>query len=347
MSMLCFNKGCGQHFDPDANLPDGCRHHPGVPIFHDALKGWSCCPKRTTDFSEFLSIQGCTLGPHSAEKPPESSSTRSALQGPKRSDAIPKSAETLRRERPKEELNLCLLPLSVSHALESALEQKELVPEAREPGAGLSDSVVQPGSVCRNPGCGAVFQGPESDASPCSFHPGGPRFHEGMKSWSCCGVTTVDFSTFLAQPGCSLGRHVWQTQQRVSCRRDWHQTASVVVVTVYGQRPLPALSWVKASRTKLHIHIAFEGNRVFQEQMELCGVITVEQSAVSLMPSRAEISLTKADPGAWAHLEQPGTGMPVGKVREDVGPGMIAEELEDSDDDLSWTEEEEEEVEGE
>ncbi|XP_051824619.1 integrin beta-1-binding protein 2 [Antechinus flavipes] len=347
MSMLCFNKGCGQHFDPDANLPDGCRHHPGVPIFHDALKGWSCCPKRTTDFSEFLSIQGCTLGPHCAEKPPESSSTRSALKGPKHSDAIPKSAETLRRERPKEELNLCLLPLSVSHALESALEQKELASEAPEPGAGLGDSVVQPGSVCRNPGCGAVFQGPESDASPCSFHPGGPRFHEGMKSWSCCGITTVDFSTFLAQPGCSLGRHLWQTQQRVSCRRDWHQTASVVVVTVYGQRPLPALSWVKASRTKLHIHIAFEGNRVFQEQMELCGVIIVEQSAVSLMPSRAEISLTKADPGPWAHLEQPGTGMPVGKVGEDVGSGMIGEEPEDSDDDLSWTEEEEEEVEGE
>ncbi|XP_068918520.1 integrin beta-1-binding protein 2 isoform X2 [Petaurus breviceps papuanus] len=373
MSVLCFNKGCGQRFNPDANLPDGCRHHPGVPIFHDALKGWSCCHKRTTDFLEFLNIQGCTLGPHCAQKPLESPSTQSALQEPK-------STETLRRERPKccvrmslmgtesllvepgilhwasglelpmlhrEELNMRLLPLSASHALETALEQKELAPEAPEPGAGLPNTVVHPGSICQNPGCGAVFQGSESDASPCSFHPGGPRFHEGMKSWSCCGITTGDFSMFLAQPGCSIGKHVWQKQQWVSCRRDWHQTASVVVVTVYGQRPLPALSSVKASSTKLHIHIAFDGNRVFQEQMELWGVITVEQSSVSLMPSRAEISLTKAEPGLWAQLEQPGTGMPAEKVGEDVGPGTIGQDPEDSDDDLSWTEEEEEEVEGE
>ncbi|XP_027692573.1 integrin beta-1-binding protein 2 isoform X5 [Vombatus ursinus] len=344
MSVLCFNKGCGQHFNPDANLSDGCRHHPGVPIFHDALKGWSCCHKRTTDFSEFLSIQGCTLGPHCAEKPLESPGARSALQGPKHWDTIPKSAETLRRERPKEELDLGLLPLSVSHALETALAQKELVLEDPEPGAGLPNTVVRPGSICQNPGCGAVFQGSESDAGPCRFHPGGPRFHEGMKSWSCCGVTTVDFSVFLAQPGCSLGRHVWKKQQWVSCRHDWHQTASVVVVTVYGQSPLPALSWVKASPTKLHIYISFEGNRVFQEQMALWGVIAVKQSSVSLMPSRAEISLSKADPGPWAQLEQPGTGMPAEKVGEDVGPGMIGEEPEDSDDDLSWTEEE---VEGE
>nr|XP_042706937.1 uncharacterized protein LOC101936142 isoform X1 [Chrysemys picta bellii] len=38
---------------------DSCVYHPGVPIFHDALKGWSCCKKRTTDFSEFLSIKVC------------------------------------------------------------------------------------------------------------------------------------------------------------------------------------------------------------------------------------------------------------------------------------------------
>lgn len=48
-----------------------CRHHPGVPVFHDALKGWSCCSRRSTDFTEFLNIPGCTNGRHSNEKPPE------------------------------------------------------------------------------------------------------------------------------------------------------------------------------------------------------------------------------------------------------------------------------------
>jgi len=35
----------------------------------------------------------------------------------------------------------------------------------------------------------------------------------------------------------------------VSCRQDWHQTSSQVVVTIYGKNPLPTLSSVKANRT--------------------------------------------------------------------------------------------------
>uniref|UniRef100_A0A673UW33 Integrin beta-1-binding protein 2 n=1 Tax=Suricata suricatta TaxID=37032 RepID=A0A673UW33_SURSU len=274
MSLLCHNKGCGQHFDPNANLPDSCCHHPGVPIFHDALKGWSCCRKRTVDFSEFLNIKGCTVGPHCAEKLPEAPqpevpATSSSLQEQKPLNTIPKSAETLRRERPKSELPPKLLPLNISQALEVALEQKEL---DQEPGAGLDSSLIWTGSSCQNPGCDAVYQGPESDATPCTYHPGAPRFHEGMKSWSCCGIQTLDFGAFLAQPGCRVGRHDWGKQLPASCRHDWHQTDSVVVVTVYGQIPLPAFNWVKASQTELHVHIVFDGNRVFQAQMKLWGV---------------------------------------------------------------------------
>lgn len=46
-------------------FPDECRHHPGAPIFHDAYKGWSCCNKKSVDFTEFLNIKGCTLAKHS------------------------------------------------------------------------------------------------------------------------------------------------------------------------------------------------------------------------------------------------------------------------------------------
>ncbi|XP_071462600.1 integrin beta-1-binding protein 2 isoform X1 [Marmota flaviventris] len=273
MSLLCHNKGCGQQFDPSTNLSDSCRYHPGVPIFHDALKGWSCCRKRTVDFSEFLNIKGCTMGPHCAEKLPEAPQPEgpatSSLQEQRPLNTIPKSEETLLRERPKSELPPKLLPLNVSQALEMALEQKEL---DQEPGAGLDSSLIRTGSSCQNPGCDAVYQGPESDATPCTYHPGAPRFHEGMKSWSCCGIQTLDFGAFLAQPGCRVGRHDWGKQLPASCRHDWHQTDSLVVVTVYGQIPLPAFNWVKASQTELHIHIVFDGNRVFQAQMKLWGV---------------------------------------------------------------------------
>ncbi|CAJ0948979.1 unnamed protein product [Ranitomeya imitator] len=61
--LLCYNKGCGQRFLPDSNAADSCLFHPGYPIFHDALKGWSCCRKRTTDFSEFLAIMAVALEP--------------------------------------------------------------------------------------------------------------------------------------------------------------------------------------------------------------------------------------------------------------------------------------------
>ncbi|MEJ1281448.1 non-POU-domain-containing octamer binding protein [Cricetulus griseus] len=169
---------------------------------------------------------------------------------------------------------------------------------------------------------GLVYQGPESDAAPCTYHPGAPRFHEGMKSWSCCGIQTLDFGAFLTQPGCRVGRHDWAKHLPASCRHDWHQTDSLVVLTVYGQIPLPAFNWVKASQTE---------------------VINVEQSSVSLMPSRVEISLVKADPGSWAQLEHPDSLAE--KARAGVLLEMDEEESEGSDDDLSWTEEEEEEEE--
>uniref|UniRef100_A0A915EFX4 Immediate early response 3-interacting protein 1 n=1 Tax=Ditylenchus dipsaci TaxID=166011 RepID=A0A915EFX4_9BILA len=39
---LCYNKGCGQKFDPDSNSKDSCLYHPGPPYFHDAYKIWQC-----------------------------------------------------------------------------------------------------------------------------------------------------------------------------------------------------------------------------------------------------------------------------------------------------------------
>lgn len=48
-----------------------CRHHPGVPYFHDAYKGWTCCNKKSVDFTEFLNIKGCELSCHSNVKPVE------------------------------------------------------------------------------------------------------------------------------------------------------------------------------------------------------------------------------------------------------------------------------------
>ncbi len=76
--LLCYNKGCGKTFDSEDNGPESCQHHPGQPKFHDAYKGWTCCTKKSTDFSQFLSFPGCTKSPHSNVKPVEPVKERSA-----------------------------------------------------------------------------------------------------------------------------------------------------------------------------------------------------------------------------------------------------------------------------
>uniref|UniRef100_A0A8D0L2L9 Integrin subunit beta 1 binding protein 2 n=1 Tax=Sphenodon punctatus TaxID=8508 RepID=A0A8D0L2L9_SPHPU len=182
----------------------------------------------------------------------------------------------------------------------------------------------------------------------CIFHPGVPVFHEGMKSWSCCGMKTTDFTDFLEQQGCSPGKHTWVKQQDkkvASCRQDWHQTSNQVVVTIYAKNPLPALCSVKANRTVLDVHVAFEGDKVFQAEPELWGVIDVEKSFVSMMPSKVEITLRKAGPVIWGRLEH----LPSQPLREQLetetvesdgaGGAPPGEELDDS---LSWSEEEDE-----
>lgn len=38
-------------------------------VFHEGLKGWSCCKRRETSFDDFLNIPGCATGTHSSEAP--------------------------------------------------------------------------------------------------------------------------------------------------------------------------------------------------------------------------------------------------------------------------------------
>ncbi|NXA45772.1 CHRD1 protein, partial [Nothocercus julius] len=347
MEPLCCNAGCGQRFDPARNAPDSCVFHPGVPIFHDALKGWSCCKKRTTDFSEFLAIKGCTKGYHSKEKPPQPFSQEETPEKPKAKAAAeliiqgPASAEKMQRERPSSDEPRQLLPIKVSQSLEQALEKLDLRAEelaregsgagsrglagsspghgrARSPRGGCRDARaalageaaarVRAGAACKNAACKAIYQGPDSNAETCTFHPGAPVFHEGMKYWSCCAVKTTDFGAFLEQPGCSSGRHCWAEKgdkKAVSCRQDWHQTSSHVVVTVYARNPLPALSTVKANRTVLEVHVVFEGDKVFQAELDLWGVIDTGRSFVSMVPTKVEIALSKASAVPWAGLQLP------------------------------------------
>ncbi|KAJ8410842.1 hypothetical protein AAFF_G00187990 [Aldrovandia affinis] len=317
MSLLCYNKGCGQRFDPDQNPDDSCTYHPGVPVFHDALKGWSCCKRRTTDFSDFLSIAGCTKGPHNKEKPPEpvkpdveTSAEKNDGLKPKFNEYIiqaPKPLESI--QRPSADEPIVKLQQKVSSSLRQSLEKLKLS-EVNEPEKKEEEGdEVKIGTSCKNGGCTKTFTGPGSNEETCLYHSGGPIFHEGMKYWSCCKRKTSDFNTFLSQEGCTRGNHLWKKEDTgkkiVPCRFDWHQTGSQVMISIYAKNSIPELSFVEGNSTKLNIRIIFEGEKEFEQNISLWGVIDVSKSAMNMMPAKVEIAMKKSEPMMWARLDLP------------------------------------------
>uniref|UniRef100_A0A6B2EJ61 Putative zn2+-binding protein melusin/rar1 n=1 Tax=Phlebotomus kandelakii TaxID=1109342 RepID=A0A6B2EJ61_9DIPT len=332
----CYNRGCGQSFDPAKNEDDSCLYHPGVPFFHDAYKGWSCCKKKSVCFTEFLNIKGCTQGKHSNEKPPEPEKPDKKEEcevEPVQVIRPPIKASTLKR--PDFEAPLVGLEATVASSLKQQIDA--LAPaEAPEK---VSSTAVAVGTTCKNRGCNGTYEGPESNESDCIHHPGVPVFHEGLKYWSCCTKRTSDFSAFLAQVGCSIGRHKWTTDEdkaTVKCRYDWHQTASNVVVAVYAKMYDYATSYVKLNPIRLQLCLVFpqQNGAQFNLDLELRGIVDVTKSSVEMFSTKVEIKLTKAEPGSWSKLDiprsiaEPTEVQPAKKVEKIVNNT----DLDDSDD---------------
>lgn len=305
--LTCYNRGCGKKFDPNDNKKDDCVHHPGHPVFHDAYKGWSCCNKKCIDFTEFLNIKGCVKSQHSNVKPPELE--KPAVDKSKANEVVEVSPKPINNgptlERPPFDSPQMTLTPSVSQAL---MEQiKGLTQNAAE---NMSGDNVQIGQVCKNNSCKGTYNGPASDEEVCNHHPGVAVFHEGMKYWSCCQKKTTDFATFLDQPGCTQGKHTWSlknTSKKMQCRTDWHQTGTFVVVSVFAKKYQPSQSTVKLNPIRLSVDLFFieENSKYSVLDIELRGIVDVSQSSVSMLPTKLEIKLRKAEPGSWAKLEIP------------------------------------------
>jgi hypothetical protein len=58
--MSCKRRGCDQTFSKKVGRKEEkCVYHPGVPLFHEGSKGWTCCKRKVLEFEEFLKIEGC------------------------------------------------------------------------------------------------------------------------------------------------------------------------------------------------------------------------------------------------------------------------------------------------
>jgi CHORD len=64
----CKNKSCQVQYEGPQSDQGLCLYHPGFPVFHEGMKFWSCCIKRTSDFDEFLKQKGCETGRHCWDK---------------------------------------------------------------------------------------------------------------------------------------------------------------------------------------------------------------------------------------------------------------------------------------
>ncbi|XP_054258498.1 cysteine and histidine-rich domain-containing protein morgana-like [Macrosteles quadrilineatus] len=307
--VLCYNKGCGKTFDPNANKSDSCVFHPGVPVFHDAYKGWSCCKKKCTDFTEFLNIKGCTTSCHNNVKPEEPQ--KPVVDKSKAAEVIeyraPKPFTEPTVERPSFDSPMTTMVPAVSDVLRqqvAACKQGEgdVTPDNSQGG-------IPVGTACKNNACKVTYEGPETLKTPCVHHPGYAVFHEGLKFWSCCTKRTTDFNAFLEQVGCRTDEHVWFKSKggsSVKCRLDWHQTGSAVYVSVFAKKYDPEQSYIQLSPVRLKMSLYFpEQDSYYTNDLELRGIVKVEGSSVQMLPTKVEVKLKKTSGASWSTLDIP------------------------------------------
>ncbi|KAI0748309.1 chord-domain-containing protein [Daedaleopsis nitida] len=63
---------------------------------------------------------------------------------------------------------------------------------------------------CTRKNCNQEYEPDNNGPESCTYHPGAPIFHEGLKSWSCCSDVNkpvLDFDEFMQIEGCTTGHH--------------------------------------------------------------------------------------------------------------------------------------------
>ena len=195
--LICRNYGCGKYFIDSDNGPEACRHHKLPPLFHDCVKGWTCCKeKKAYDWEEFQKIEGCEVGPHCtidpkdlfAKSPNAPRDASGAVSDPPPVPPALKSISSYNSENP-----------DAATATASAVKLVQTRKSTRKP-----DGTAK----CLNKGCQQVFEVSSNSSTACAYHVGQPIFHDAAKFWSCCPQKKCyDFEEFMQVTGCAIGFH--------------------------------------------------------------------------------------------------------------------------------------------
>ncbi|KAE8651755.1 cysteine and histidine-rich domain-containing protein RAR1 isoform X2 [Cucumis sativus] len=204
----CQRIGCNALFTEDDNPEGSCQYHDS-PIFHDGMKEWSCCKKRSHDFSLFLEIPGCKTGKHTTEKP--------VLTKPTTGVKKPSPPSSMTNTLGKELCARCQQGFFCSdHGTQIKGNNKSINETSTIPGASNTDTQapqkkkkigMNEPQICKNKGCGKTFTEMENHDTACSYHPGPPVFHDRMRGWQCCNIHVKEFDEFMDIAPCSRGWH--------------------------------------------------------------------------------------------------------------------------------------------
>ncbi|KAG0556904.1 hypothetical protein KC19_11G087600 [Ceratodon purpureus] len=212
-SVRCQRIGCDALFTPDNNLDNSCTYHAGAPLFHDGKKEWSCCKQRSHDFSDFLSLPGCTKGKHSCEKPVAKAAPRPNA----------KPVQMAKTGIPAQDFAACgrcrqgffcsehgaLKPTAVTAKPSPSPEQVPVSQSAEsvKKSAPVKVMDINAEQVCKRKGCGNSFTEKDNHETACCYHPGPAVFHDRLRGWKCCDVHVKEFDEFLEIPPCTKGWH--------------------------------------------------------------------------------------------------------------------------------------------
>eukprot|EP00041_Stephanoeca_diplocostata_P011033 m.179189 g.179189 ORF g.179189 m.179189 type:complete len:298 (-) comp18386_c0_seq2:664-1557(-) len=166
------------------------------------------------------------------------------------------------------------------------------------------------GTQCVRNNCSNTYENEESTTKGCRYCPGEPVFHEGYKYWSCCDKRkTFDFEEFLAFPGCEQTdsckwfKDETDVVEQKQCRFDWFQTPGDVVVSIFAKCIDPDQTTIQANANTLKVKFVYERTSTFELDLHLGGNVVVDKSSATLMSTKVDIKLKKADGGHWSGLE--------------------------------------------
>eukprot|EP00899_Mesostigma_viride_P009300 jgi/Mesvir1/18371/Mv14257-RA.1 len=184
------------------------------PQFHDGMKEWSCCKKRSHDFSMFMEIPGCTVGKHTLEKPPKPIASSNAASGVVAAAPVKVAGASKAEKYPH--CPRCRQGFFCSEHPDEGPGAPKPTPAPApapvvipppKPAAPLVSVAPDVEQLCKNKSCGRKYKEMDNSDEACSYHPGPPIFHERKKGWGCCNVHVYDFDEFMSIPPCTRGRH--------------------------------------------------------------------------------------------------------------------------------------------